>query len=285
MPQFFLNKRLIVLLVSIIVLVALIGFSLQDRQKLSWPEQFVKDSVGFVQSAVHMPAQSLAGFFETINDIINTYEENKVLKERLGEVSGLQQQIQELEQEIEDLNEIVGKTESLSDYTAIQATVIARNPSRWNEIITINRGSQHGVEKNMAVITAKGLIGKIKQTSQFTSTVQLITSPDRSNRISAYVQGDQKTVGVISYDEEKQALILKTIDQQVKVDQLVLTSGLGGIFPSRIEIGKVTEVVQDDHGLEKTAYIKPNADLNDIDNVLVIKREMVKPEIGIDEEE
>lgn len=52
MPQFFLNKRLIILLISIIVLVALVGFSLRDRENASWPEQFVKDVVGFGENIV-----------------------------------------------------------------------------------------------------------------------------------------------------------------------------------------------------------------------------------------
>ena len=65
MPQFFLNKRLIVLLVSIIVLVALIGFSLRERSKLSWPEQFLKDTAGWVQSLVSKPANSLQAFLRS----------------------------------------------------------------------------------------------------------------------------------------------------------------------------------------------------------------------------
>ena len=83
MPQFFLNKRLILLLVSIIVLVALIGFSLKDREGLTWPEQFVKDTTGWVQSIIHTPARSISQFFSNVNDIKNTYEENKILKSKL----------------------------------------------------------------------------------------------------------------------------------------------------------------------------------------------------------
>ena len=64
MPQFFLNKRLIILLVSIIILVALIGFSLKQREELTWPEQFVKDTVGWAQTLVSRPAHFFAGFFE-----------------------------------------------------------------------------------------------------------------------------------------------------------------------------------------------------------------------------
>ena len=69
MPQFFLNKRLIILLVSMIILVALIGFSLKEREELTWPEQFIKDTTGWAQTLVSRPANYIAGFFENVKDL------------------------------------------------------------------------------------------------------------------------------------------------------------------------------------------------------------------------
>ena len=134
MPQFFLNKRLIILLVSIIILVALIGFSLREREELTWPEQFVKDTTGWVQSLVSRPAHYFAGFFENVKDLQNTYEENKELKSKLNELAQLKANVQSLEDENEELRDILDKEESLSDFEPIQATVIGRNPDRWNEL-------------------------------------------------------------------------------------------------------------------------------------------------------
>ncbi|MBD8069352.1 rod shape-determining protein MreC [Bacillus sp. PS06] len=284
MPQFFLNKRLILLLVSIIILVALIGFSLQDRDKLTWPEQFVKDSVGWVQSVFHKPAQSLAGFFNNINDIQHTYEENKLLKEKLDRHVLLEKEAQILKKENQELKDVLDKTESLDEYDSIQATVINRDPTLWYDLLTVNRGSQHGVEANMAVITAQGLIGKVKNVSAYHSTVQLLSSPDRKNRISAKVQGEKDRYFVIEgYDEEKASLLLKEIPFEVEVEegQAVLTSGLGGVFPSDLLVGEVTEVVADNYGLTKTAYVKPAADFYEIKNVIIVERKM---DSGVSEE-
>ena len=58
----------------------------------------------------------------------------------------------------------------------IQATVIGRNPDRWDELLIINKGSTDGIERDMAVITSTGLIGKVKSSRQFTSTIQLLSS-------------------------------------------------------------------------------------------------------------
>jgi rod shape-determining protein MreC len=275
MPQFFLNKRLIVLLVSIIILVALIGFSLRERSQPSWPEQFVKDTSGWVQSLVSKPTQYLVGFFGNLQDLQNTYQENKQLKTRVDKLVSLEAQVQKLEKDNKQLRDVLGEKETLSDYKPLPATVIGRNPDRWHELLIIDKGKINGIEQNMAVMTATGLVGKIKSVNQFSSTVQLLSALDPKNRISAFIQGEANAYGLVEgYDQEKKQLLVKRIpyDAKVKKGQTVITSGLGGVFPPGLLIGKVVSVKTDQYGLNQTAYIKPGADFYDIEDVLVIKR-------------
>ncbi|KQC48464.1 MULTISPECIES: rod shape-determining protein MreC [Geobacillus] len=275
MPQFFGNKRLIFLLVSIVILVMLIGFSLRSREQLTWPEQFVKDTVGFVQLLFGKPAQVVAGFLENVSDLRHTYEENQLLKARLEEYAALQAEVESLRQENERLRALLDKKESLRDFIPIQATVIGRNPDRWRETVIVNKGAQHGVKKDMAVITPAGLVGKVQHASQFTSTVQLLSALDQNNRISAYVQGNENVFGLIEgYDSKRRELILGEIpiDAKVKEKQKVLTSGLGGVFPKGLPIGEVTEVKPDQYGLTQVIYVKPFANLYDVDDVMIVKR-------------
>ncbi|EFV77254.1 MULTISPECIES: rod shape-determining protein MreC [Cytobacillus] len=290
MPQFFLNKRLIILLVSIIILVALIGFSLKDRENLTWPEQFLKDTTGFIQNAVSSPVNYVAGFFENVEDLQNTYKENKELKTRLDELARLESEVQRLKKDNTELREILDKKDSLSEFEPKQATVIGRNPDRWHELLIINKGKNAGIEPNMAVITSKGLIGKVKSSNTFTSTVQLLSSMDPTNRISAEIQAEKSEYGLIEgYDKEKGLLLLKRIpyDAKIKKDQNVITSGLGGVFPKSLLIGKVVDVVPDEFGLTQTAYVKPGADFYDIGHVMVVKRGALQPELMemVDEKE
>ncbi|KAF0819374.1 MULTISPECIES: rod shape-determining protein MreC [Cytobacillus] len=291
MPQFFLNKRLIILLVSIIILVALIGFSLKDRENLTWPEQFLKDTTGFIQNAVSSPVNYVAGFFENVEDLQNTYKENKDLKTRLDELARLESEVQRLKKDNTELREILDKKDSLSEFEPKQATVIGRNPDRWHELLIINKGKNAGIEPNMAVITSKGLIGKVKSSNTFTSTVQLLSSMDPTNRISAEIQaGENNFFGLIEgYDKEKGLLLLKRIpyDAKVEKDQNVITSGLGGVFPKSLSIGKVVDVVPDEFGLTQTAYVKPGADFYDIGHVMVVKRGALQPDLMemVDEKE
>lgn len=278
MPQFFKNKRLIILLVSIIILVALIGFSLSDREKLTMPEQVMKDTTGFIQHAFSKPANYVAGIFHNLHDLQNTYAENKELKARLDDITRLEIEVQELSAENKKLSEIVDKKEDYRKFEPLQATVIARTPDQWQEQLTIDKGSIHGVEKNMAVISAQGLIGKVKHSQQFTSTIQLLSTTDPKSRISAAVLGSAEEVyGTIEgYDDKKKMLILKSVRSEDKMEegQDVITSGLGGVFPKGLPIGKVTEVFPDQYGLTQAAYVKPFADFYSMSHVMVVKRDV-----------
>lgn len=279
------------MLVSIIILVALIGFSLREREELTVPEQFLKDATGWIQNVVSRPQSYVTGIFENIKDLQNTYSENKELKSRLDGLAKLESDVQQLKKENTELREILDKKDSLSAYSPIQATVIGRNPDRWHEIIIINKGKTNGIEQNMAVVSSNGfIIGKVKSTQQFTSTIQLLTAMDPTNRISAEIQGTDSYFGTIEgYDVERELLELKRIpyDAKIEKDQTVVTSGLGGIFPKGLPIGKVVDTEPDEFGLNQTAYVKPGANFYDIQNVMVVKRDMMQPNLSdmVDDEE
>lgn len=277
MPQFFSNKRLILLLVGMIFLVALISFSLRDRNHASMPEQLIKDVVGLGQSFFSKPTQYVTGVFNNVESLLNTYDENKRLKARLEDYASLQAEVNDLENENQKLRDIVDKEEDLRAYNPIQATVIARNPDQWEEKIIIDRGELHGIEVNMAVMTSQGLIGKVILTTPYTSTVELLSTQNPNYRVSAVISDKEEIFGLIEgYDEKRKELILKRIDSDfdVKKGQKVTTSGLGGIFPKGILIGEVTEVTTDDYGLTKLAYIKPAANFSILDHVIISKRSM-----------
>ena len=282
MPRFFSNKRLILLLVGVIVLVALISFSLRDRQNASLPEQVVKDVVGFGQSFFSKPTHYITGVIGNIDGVLNTYTENKKLKTRLSEYASIQAELSDVGAENDRLRAIIDKKENLRDYESIHATVIARNPDQWEEKIIIDKGEVHGIEKNMAVVTEGGqLAGKIVTVTPFTSTVELLTTENRDFRVSAVIPGKNATFGLIEgFDQTRSELIMKRIDSSfdVKPGEKVISSGLGGIFPKGLLIGEVTEVSTDDYGLTKLAYIRPAAKFSMLDHVIVAKRtsEIVK---------
>ncbi|ARK31591.1 rod shape-determining protein MreC [Halalkalibacter krulwichiae] len=276
MPSFFSNKKLIILLVAIIILVALIGYSRQDREQITGPEQVIRDAVGWVQTIFTKPAYAIAGFFENVRDIQHIYEENKILKSRLDEYAQISVERNLLRNENETLKDMLELDESLNDYLMRSAVVIHRSPDRWSEYIGLNRGSEHGIEPNMGVVDSKGgLIGKVKTVSEFSSRIQLLSDNDRTNRVSAMISMDQPEYGFIEgYDEEAGLLIMRKIDLEADIEegQTVVTSGKGGVYPSGLLIGEIVRVEPDEYGLTQNAYIEPTADFFAIDYVYIIER-------------
>ena len=98
-----------------------------------------------------------------ISDIRNAYEENRQLKKKIAEFKGMDYDFQKLKEENEELRAELEITDSIRDYTPIQATVISRSPERWVEQVTINKGKHDGVHENMAVRTADGMVGEQRE--------------------------------------------------------------------------------------------------------------------------
>lgn len=278
--SFFRRKSLFIILIGLILLVSLIGYSLSNEDNPSKLEVFVSDSIGVLQNVISQPITYVIDFFRNIEDIKNTYDENKVLREKISEYKTIMYDLQQVEKENKELRETLDLIESSRDYNSILATVIARSPEKWIEQVIINRGSQHGIEKNMAVITADGMIGKIKSTSLTTSSVQLISSFDQLHRVSANIvlENGKEIFGLIEgYDSEKEMLIFRIIEdtkEKFKEDERVFSSNLGGHFPSGLLIGTIDEVVPDQYDLTRIAYVKPAANLKDIKEVIVVDRKL-----------
>lgn len=274
----FRKKRLFTILIGIIVLVVLIGFSLKDRTNLTTGEQFISDTVGWMQNVLSAPIKGVTNIINNVDDIKNTYNENQLLREKLAQYKGLIYEVQEIKEENKELRELVDKEDSIRSYNPIHATVTARSPERWIDQVTINKGSIAGVKPNMAVITAAGMVGKIQSVSKLTSTVQLLTGFDQFNRISATISREEGNdiFGLIEeYDADTNSLLFKIIeesDQDLEEGELVVSSGMGGVFPAGLPIGTVKEVIPDQYGLTRTALIKPAANMYELNNVVVVDR-------------
>ncbi len=180
-----------------------------------------------------------------------------------------------LEKEIEELKNQLELNKSLTEYKIVNATITNRNKSYWFNTISIDKGSHAGIKKDQAVITSNGLIGKISKVSHFSSEVKLLTSDDINFKVSVSIKvnGLDNYAILNGYDNKNNTFILKGIDKNasVNVGDDVLTSGLGGVFPSGIYIGKVERIEKDKYDLSKTAYIKSNQDFNNIHYVTVLK--------------
>lgn len=243
--------------------------------------------------------EMLAPFQKGITSIINTadnytayFEDNELLRRQNEQ---LQQKVSNLEEEIYSLQEQKLENERLralldyqqekyDNYDLELAKVIGRNPTNWYEMIILDKGKKQGIRPGMVVVNHDGLIGRVVQVSINTAHVLLIL--DREGAVGGRILENRYTPGVVVGVDNSQYLEMIHLSHDVPIEpnQTIVSSGLGGVFPGGIRIGKVIEVTLEPQGLTKTAKIKPFVDFDRLEEAFIIKR-VKKTEEPIETEE
>jgi len=199
------------------------------------------------------------------------YHRNFVENEKLKkEAALLRQQLSMAEESAREnrrLKSLIGFKQN-TPLGLVAARVIARDPSNWSSVIIIDKGKDNGLRPSLAVITEKGLVGKVTEVGKTTSKIMLITDPNLG--VSALLARSREE-GLVSGTLEN-LLIMRYLpkDVDMKVSDIVISSGLSQIFPKGIIIGKVIEVGTEFSGLSRFAIIKPAVNLSTLEEVLVI---------------
>jgi len=275
--QFFTNKKMIVLLISVILFVSLISISLRTGENTPFLQQAANDITAVLGRVFIRPANAVTRIFESVNDLQNTYEENQRLKIEIDKIYERQAEINVLRDENQRLGEELELQSSLTDYRTISGTVISRNPDNWVDQIVVDRGSQDGVAVGMPVMSSNGLIGRISEVNPTSSKVVLLTNIDQTaNQVSSEIIMEEEIVyGLISgYDSSSDRLVMSQITSTIEIEEgeLITTSGLGGVIPRGLVIGEVEEVTMDAHGLAQQVFVNPAADFENIRFVTIINR-------------
>ena len=275
MNPIFSNKKLIGWVIGIITALALIMYSITYGSNIV--TQGVNDVTNILGRLVSYPANSINDFIDSVSDLSNTYQENQSLKQKIDTIHELEVQLSELKRDNQKMKETLKLQDTLNDYTLVNATVIARNPDTWRYVITINKGSNDGIQPQMSVMSDNGLVGKVMDVNPTSARVALLSNADNTLvRVAAMIQNEKEPIyGTITgYDDKSNMLVMSQIQatQDIKVGDKVVTSGLGGISPNSLYIGTVEEVAMDRFGLYKEVKIRPAADTNDVRYVTVVIR-------------
>lgn len=205
----------------------------------------------------------------SVKNIFTAIRENKTLRKDLDGVTNQLNQAKEFIQENQRLRQALDLKKSLP-YETIACRVIARDAGTWYKTLIIDKGKLSGLNVDMPVLGLNGgIIGRVIECGQEAGRVLLVT--DVNSSIGALMQ-DTRTVGLVEGDGAGGCflnLIPKNID--IQINSPVVTSGLGEIFPKGLMIGAITNVLEGNQGLHKVARLKLYADIDRIEEVLVLK--------------
>lgn len=222
------------------------------------------------QRAAAWAGAQVQGVVANVQDILTVHQQNQLLRSEVEQLRVQNVQANEYAAENIRLRELLGYTQSARQFDLVMARVIGREPTTWTRMIVIDRGTQHGVQKNMAVITARGLVGTVTDAGPISSKVQLILDP--RSAAGALVQRS-RVAGVVKGtpdDAMHPRMVNVPKSQDMAVGDIIVTSGFGGIYPKGIMVGTVSAVKNDSGGLLHYAVIEPATDFQRLEDVAVI---------------
>ncbi len=278
MLRYIFNRYVLGSLILVVLALVLISYTGQDRANLTPVERFIKDLVTPLESGVTRVSNRIGDTLGSVFTLGRIKEENKNLQNRVSVLEAENLLLKEYEYQNLRLRELLQFKDSISrDYDTIAASVIAWNPSNGIKTVTINRGQADGIKKNMAVVTSLGLVGHVINVSSGSAEVLLII--DKSSAVGGLAQVT-RTPGVIEGAGDNSGYLkMNHISKEapLREKQVVVSSGVGGIFPKGIPVGRTAKIEIESNGLEKYAVIRPFVDFNRLEEVMVIKTVLERP--------
>jgi rod shape-determining protein MreC len=192
----------------------------------------------------------------------------------------LKEEVRQLRAEVGDLHEtalgharlsrLLQMSNRVSTETVV-AKVIGKDATNWFRTIVIDRGADQGIQRHMAVVTTEGLVGRVVDVTARASRVQLMTDPESA--VGVLIQRS-RVIGVAAGSLEGTAQIkYLPLMADVAVGDRVITSGMGGIFPKGIPVGKIVRSSRPTNGaLFQSTEVQPHADFSRLEEVMVLKR-------------
>lgn len=225
-----------------------------------------------VQSIFSWVGDQVTFVVDTVSEIQHLHEQNQQLREEVELLRAQNLTASEFAAENQRLRALLGYKQVATQFDLVAASVIGRDAATWSSVVVINRGTLDGVADNMPVITEMGLVGHIMESGLNTAKVQLLLDPRSSvgtliqrpeSRVAGIVEGD-----INNPNQPRMINIPKNSD--VQIEDMVVTSGFGGIYPKGIVVGKITEIHNDDSGLLKHGLIQTSVNFEKLEDVAII---------------
>jgi rod shape-determining protein MreC len=270
-------------LATILILVVM-GVSANKNSKLNWLNNVISVPLTPVQGFFSMIGSKVEDGMAFFSDIEAVKKENEELKVRINELEKKNRELSSYESKIDELRLALNLKAQFDDYSIVGANIIAIDPGNWFNIFKIDIGSNEGIKADYPVVTnTKGLVGRILS-SDLTSS-KVLTIIDEDSAVAGWISKTGGGHAIVRGDlqlKEKGLCRLDYIplDVDVEVGDVIETSGLGGIFPKGIMIGKVIEVRKTNSEMNRYAIIKPEADFKRLEEVYVLKNRNENVETG-----
>ncbi len=251
---------------------AILTVDTKRRGKGKTPAAYFLPAFSYLEKGTTKAWRSTRDFLWSVFGSRHLLAENRELKQGVRALEERVSRLKEYERENEELRKLLQFREKskLEEVLAgsMGTEVVGRNPTNWYRTLVIDRGERDGLKRNMVVVSREGLVGRITEVGFTTSQVMLIL--DEESCVSAIVERTKEhgiVEGKLTHTLRMKYLSGKT---EVMAGDVVYSSGLGGIYPKGLLIGRVKNVERADYGLTMSAEVEPAVDFSRLENVLVL---------------
>lgn len=264
----FLRRHRIPLLIILLIMSALLIYSANLRQKNTTTlfERVVLTLTEPLQRGIDSIGSGISGLWNNYLWLVDARRENIDLTQKNRQLRAKLVAVNETSLENQRLKKLLDFVEADPRET-LPALVVAEDASSWARTIVIDKGVKHGVHEGQPVVVAEGVVGRIIKSASSSSRVLLIT--DASSAAACLVQRT-RTRGVARGDGQGLKLEYALRNETIEKDDLVVTSGMGGVFPKGLVVGRVKVVQRSDFGLFQQIELLPAVDFARLEEVLVL---------------
>jgi rod shape-determining protein MreC len=198
---------------------------------------------------------------------VNLRQEDRQLRQRIDTLEMEISRYQELLLSYDRLQELLQFKQTVNR-PALAAQVIGLDPTGWFKSIIVDKGENSGIQLDMPVVNGRGVVGRIVSISSNYAKALLII--DQNSGVDALVQRSRDRGVLKGLSTEACTLNYVVKSSDVQVDDMVVTSGLGGVFPRGLPLGKIVEVRELTGELFNEILVRPSVDFSKLEEVLVI---------------
>lgn len=270
--KLFKNKLAVTIIVLSVAFFGIIMYTVNNEQK-----DAISNGAGSVvnplQKIVYGANNKLKNFVDFLLNFSEVKEENKELTKENIELENKLLEYNKLKEENERFREVFKLTEAKDNYTYVGTNIIGKSGGNFLNGYIIDKGENHGIIKDMVVISDKGLVGQVSSTGSNWSIVESLVSPNIA--VSVMTDKIRGSVGILKgYKDKKNNNIVEIenipLDSTIKEGDVVMTSGLGEIYPKEVRIGEVISVETDNVKVMKTAKVKPYVDFDNLEELFIV---------------
>jgi rod shape-determining protein MreC len=260
------NKQIVI---AIILLCAFIFYSLNLKHKehANIFERAVLNITSPLLNVIAGINNGVSSIWSDYLDLVGIRKENRTLRNNIKILNGRITEGREKDIENERLKRLLGMKEALRT-PSVAATVIGEDSSPWFKTIIINRGSKDGIREGMPVVAADGIVGQTVKVAASSARVLLIT--DHASGVAGTVQRSRARGVVKGRGDGTCSLEFALSVEDVSVGDIVITSGIGGVFPKGLNVGEVSMVKKGEYGIFQTVQVKPAVNLSRLEEVIVL---------------